>query len=48
MEQLRAEFLKSKKVEIPISTRIKQLQAEIGCLEDEIYTLKLLQLEEEK
>ena len=48
MEQLRAEFLKSKKVEVSIATRIKQLQVEIGCLEDEIWTLKPLQLEEAK
>ena len=33
---------------ISIADRIKQLQVEIGSLEDEIWTLKLLQLEEAK
>lgn len=37
-----------KKQNISTADRIKQLQVEIGCLEDEIWTLKLLQLEEAK
>ena len=41
-------LLFQEKKKISTAARIKQLQVEIGCLEDEIWTLKLLQLEEAK
>lgn len=41
-------LLFQEKKKISTAARIRQLQVEIGCLEDEIWTLKLLQLEKAK